>query len=393
MAEDSAALRRFTLKQNGRLASLDGHKPDEDCKFLRNILASAHLNVMLGSAFSIGVVPTLENRESWFRAVESKISSFQGETAWGSALRILKAEYFRSVMFPLDGAGPTGAQVAAVNAFLSLVRDRGTATIPKRINLFTTNYDPLIERSLEKALVSYNDGFVGREHPVFDSSAYSRLQYEQSLFMEYTSQVVTANLLKLHGSLTWRRAENAVEYSSSDETLKACLDGCDGIINLSVLDDVRELVKYKCDDGGLAQLEDAAHALSPAATALLGRFGARYDSTLCIVNPTKRKFEETLLERSYYDLLRIYANELDRNNALLLVFGFSFADEHIRDLTVRAARSNPKLIVLISCYSTDAAGDFDQLFKGCENVILLVPEDGERLGLDVFAKGLSWLSR
>ena len=61
--------------------------------------------------------------------------------------------------------------------------------------------------------------------------------------------------------------------------------------------------------------------------------------------------------------------------------------------TVRAAKSNPKLIVLISCYSMDAAGDFERLFKGCENVILLVPEDGEHLGLDVFAKGLSWLSR
>jgi len=393
MAEDPAALRRFTLKQDGKLASLDGHKTDEDCKFLRNILASAHLNMMLGSAFSIGVVPTLEMRESWFCAVESKISGCQDEPVWGDALRMLKAEYFRSVMLPLDGEDPTDGQVAAIKAFLGLVRDRGTTTIPKRINLFTTNYDPLIERSLEKALVSYNDGFVGREHPVFDSSAYSRLQYEQSLFMEYTSQVVTANVMKPHGSLTWRRAENAVEYSSADETLKTCLDGCEGIVDLPVLDGVRKLVRHECDDRGLAQLEDAARVLSPADAALLARFGDRYDSTLCIVNPTKRKFEETLLERSYYDLLRIYANELDRNNALLLVFGFSFADEHIRDLTVRAAKSNPKLIVLISCYSTDAAGDFERLFKGCENVILLVPEDGECLGLDVFAKGLAWLSR
>ena len=393
MAEDPAALRRFTLNQEGKLVSLDGHKPEEDCKFLRNILASAHLNMMLGSAFSIGVVPTLEMRESWFCAVESKISGCQDEAVWSDALRMLKAEYFRSVMLPLDGADPTDGQIAAIKAFLGLVRDRGTATIPKRINLFTTNYDPLIERSLENVLVSYNDGFVGREHPVFDSSAYSRLQYEQSLFMEYTSQVVTANVLKPHGSLTWRRAESAVEYSSSDETLKACLDGCDDIIDLPVLDDVRELVRHKCDDGGLALLEDAAHALSPADAALLARFEDRYDLTLCIVNPTKRKFEETLLERSYYDLLRIYANELDRNNALLLVFGFSFADEHIRDLTVRAAKSNPKLIVLISCYSTDAARDFERLFKSCENVILLVPEDGECLGLDVFAKGLAWLSR
>lgn len=393
MAEDPVALRRFAFCQDGHLALLDGHMPDEDCKLLRNILASAHLNVLLGSAFSIEVVPTLENRESWFCAVESKIAGNQDETVWSDVLRILKAEYFRSVMLPLDGAGPTNGQIAAINALLGLVRNRGTATIPKRINLFTTNYDPLIERSLEKGLVSYNDGFVGREHPVFDSSAYSRLQYEQSLFMEYTSQVVTANVIKPHGSLTWRRGENEVEYSTADETLKACLDGCADILNLLVLDEARELVRCDCDDSRIVRLEDASRALNPADQALLTRFDNQYDSTLCIVNPTKRKFEETLLERSYYDLLRIYANELDRNNALLLVFGFSFADEHIRDLTVRAAKSNPKLIILISCYSSSAADNFEQLFLGCENVVLLVPEDGENLGLDVFARSLTWLSR
>lgn len=393
MADDPAALRRFTLGQDGKLVSPDGHNLDEDCKFLRNVLASAHLNLMLGSAFSIDVVPTLEMRESWFCSVESEISSNRNVAVWRDALRMLKAEYFRSVMLPLDGADPTDSQITAINAFLGLVRDRGTATIPKRINLFTTNYDPLIERSLEKALVSYNDGFVGREHPVFDSSAYSRLQYEQSLFMEYTSQVVTANVIKPHGSLTWRRGKDEVGYSSADETLKACLEGCDGILKLAVLDDVRKLVKNDCDDISLAPLDDDVLALSPDDKALLARFEEQYDSTLCIVNPTKRKFEETLLERSYYDLLRIYANELDRNNALLLVFGFSFADEHIRDLTVRAAKSNPKLIILISCYSSSAADEFERLFKGCENVILLVPEDGESLGLDVFARGLVWLSR
>lgn len=393
MPADPTVLRRFTLGQNGHLIPTEGHRLDEDCKFLRNILASAHLNIMLGSAFSIEVVPTLGKRESWLCAVELKIADNQNETVWSDALRLLKAEYFCSVMLPLNGASPTDGQVAAINAFLGLIRNRGTATIPKRINLFTTNYDPLIERSLEKGLVSYNDGFVGRECPVFDSSAYSRLQYEQSLFMEYTSQVITANVIKPHGSLTWRRGENEVEYSAADETLKLCLDGCANIPDLPVLEDVRELVGHDCDDSCIAQLEHVACMLNHADQVLLACFEERYDSMLCIVNPSKRKFEETLLERSYYDLLRIYANELDRNNALLLVFGFSFADEHIRDLTVRAAKSNPKLIILISCHSSDAADDFEQLFLGCENVILLVPEDGERLGLDVFTRGLTWLSR
>ncbi|MGO5455365.1 SIR2 family protein [Collinsella sp. LCP19S3_D5] len=322
---------------------------------------------------------------------EKKLES-SSNNVWEFALRLLKAEYFRSVMLPLETKAPTTDQANALRSLLGLIRGRGTTTIPKRINLFTTNYDPLIERALDRYSASYNDGFVGREHPKFDSSAYSRLQYEQSLFMEYKAQVVTTNVIKPHGSLTWRRDGESVMYSNPSDTLQACLSGCEDIRTLSVLDDIRGLVMNDCDDSSLGDLEGQALRLSKEEKTLLTRFEEQYDSTLCIVNPTKKKFRETVLEHYYYDLLRIYANELDRNNALLLVFGFSFADEHIRDLTVRAARSNPKLLIFVSCYKADDAGSYENLFTDCDNVILFVPKEGLRLGLDVFTRGLSCLS-
>lgn len=385
-------LRRFTLGRNGQFLDSDGLPSDDDSKFLRNALSCGHINVLLGSGFSAGVVPTLEGRESWFRAVEEKKLESSNDV-WESALRLLKAEYFRSVMLPLETKAPTPDQASALRSLLSLVRGRGTTTIPKRINLFTTNYDPLIERALDKFSASYNDGFVGREQPKFDSSAYSRLQYEQSLFMEYKAQVATTNVIKPHGSLTWRKDGEGVMYSNPGNTLQACLSGCEDIRTLSVLDDVRGLVKNDCDDSSLGDLEGQALFLSKDEKTLLTRFEERYDSTLCIVNPTKKKFGETVLERYYYDLLRIYANELDRNNALLLVFGFSFADEHIRELTVRAARSNPKLLIFISCYRAEDADGYEDYFADCDNVILLIPEDVAELGLDVFTRGLSCLSK
>lgn len=392
MGMEPFKLRRFTLGRNGQFLDSDGLPSDDNSKFLRNALSCGHINVLLGSGFSAGVVPTLEGRESWFRAVEEKKLESSTNDVWESALRLLKAEYFRSVMLPLETKVPTPDQASALRSLLGLVRDRETTTIPKRINLFTTNYDPLIERALDGHSASYNDGFVGREHPKFDSSAYSRLQYEQSLFMEYKAQVATTNVIKPHGSLTWRRDGESVMYSNPGGTLQACLSGCEDIRTLSVLDDVRGLVKNDCDDSSLGNLEGQALWLSEEEKTLLARFEEQYDSTLCIVNPTKKKFGETVLERYYYDLLRIYANELDRNNALLLVFGFSFADEHIRELTVRAARSNPKLLIFISCYKADDAGSYEDHFVDCDNVILLVPEDGLKLGLDVFARGLSCLS-
>lgn len=363
-------------------------RDDFDSRFLRNALSSGHLNVLLGSGFSCEVVPTLGCRESWFCEAANYV-----DRAPEGASGLLKLEYFSSVMRPLEYAKPTLAQVGALNTFMHLVRDRGTATIPRRINLFTTNYDPLIERSLEMTQTPYNDGFVGRERPTFSSSSYSRLQCEQSLFMEYTMQVATANVIKPHGSLTWKRSIHGIEYACVPDVLASCVNGCESILELSCIADIQALIKDEFSNEGMDALAQVLQSLTADERSSLTAFESAYDSTLCIVNPTKRKFEETLLEQSYYDLLRIYANELDRNNAVLLVFGFSFADEHIRDLTIRAAQSNPKLLIIVSCYELKDAQLFADTFASCDNVILLAPEKGKRLDLETFARGIACLTR
>jgi hypothetical protein len=66
-----------------------------------------------------------------------------------------------------------------------------------------------------------------------------------------------------------------------------------------------------------------------------------------IVNPSKKKFKDTVLNETHYDLLRIYSNELEKENSVLFVMGFSFADEHIRELTLRVANTNPTSIIYI----------------------------------------------
>lgn len=351
---------------------------DQRAKFLRNVFASGHINVLLGSAFSVGVVPTLGKRESWFQSLDEKLRGCPGDGVWGCARGLLRAEYFRSVMLPLRGVRPYASQLDFIAAVANLVSKRGTTTIPKRVNFFTTNYDPMIELSLEELGLPFNDGFSGRMNPVLDPSTFSRLMCEQSLFMEYTSQVMTANVLKSHGSLTWRKTkEGGIAYSNVDDILDSCYGGFENVVDSSEVDEVARFVGGECDENGLNSLCGLAAGLSADTRDAVNRFAATYDSTLCIVNPAKRKFEETVLEQSYYDLLRIYANELDRNNALLLVFGFSFADEHILELTKRALRSNPKLIVLISCHTENDAEWYSSLFRDADTVHLLVPEEGE----------------
>lgn len=297
---------------------------EENAKFLRKVFASAHINVLLGSGFSGSVVPVLQGRESWFQTVDEHIRDCPGNERemWLSARALLRAEYFKSIMHPLCEADATELQKAFVASACRLIENRGTTTLPKRVNFFTTNYDPLIELSLESLGVPFNDGFVGRGKPRFDPSAFSRLMCEQSLFMEYTSQVTTANVLKAHGSLTWRRVggfdRKEIAYSSVESTLDDCIEGYEGVLDFPAISELTALVKGSCDAVLLQSFKELVSGLSDDDVDLLQAFGKSYDSTLCIVNPAKRKFEETVLEQSYYDLLRIYANELDRKTRCFL---------------------------------------------------------------------------
>jgi hypothetical protein len=62
------------------------------------------------------------------------------------------------------------------------------------VELFTTNYDTLIEQGLERRQVRYFDGFVGAVRPFFDHDAIESNDMPPSW----------SRLWKLHGSINWR---------------------------------------------------------------------------------------------------------------------------------------------------------------------------------------------
>lgn len=81
-------------------------------------------------------------------------------------------------------------------------------------------------------------------------------------------------------------------------------------------------------------------------------------------------------------MLRLYANELEKENSVLFIMGFSMADEHIRDITFRAINSNPTLKVFICSYTTEAKDIIENLsqdkidLSNFHNVELLNPIEG-----------------
>ena len=102
---------------------------------------------------------------------------------------------------------------------------------------------------------------------------------------------------------------------------------------------------------------------------------------LSIVNPNKDKFRHTLLNQTYYEMLRIYSNELEKENTVLFVMGFSFADEHIREITLRAANSNPTMMIYIFAYSSKSKADIQSKFDSKniknKNIVIVGPETKE----------------
>jgi len=108
---------------------------------------------------------------------------------------------------------------------------------------------------------------------------------------------------------------------------------------------------------------------------------AAYEKLLIVINPTKEKFRFTLLNHIYYDLLRMFSNELEKENSVLFVMGFSFADEHIREIALRAANSNPTLIIYILAHSSDSKkelnGRLDAANCRNRNIEIIAPDQKE----------------
>ena len=97
---------------------------------------------------------------------------------------------------------------AASTPYHSLAEYVGRHRSPST-ELFTTNYDVLLEEALEHHQVPYFDGFVGSSRPFFDQKAIEDGEVPQRW----------ARLWKLHGSINWRfnRASKAVVRTNRED--------------------------------------------------------------------------------------------------------------------------------------------------------------------------------
>jgi hypothetical protein len=325
---------------------------------LKRVIQDCHLNFLLGAGLSTPYLKTLGNIEHMLTAIDELAVAKDVRTLMQC---VVYKHYFNGVMAKNPDIIREDASclptLEAYRAFIRLINTllirRKNTLLGKEVNLFTTNIDVFLEKAIEDIGVECNDGFNGRFSPIFSPSHFRKSRSKRSPHFDNVSELPVINLLKLHGSLTWETRNNRIAFAHS-------LDGVNRIAELPVPDGVFPTID---NDASIDNLHAWAAAQPPHEA--VSTFAAAYEQLL-IVNPTKEKFHHTLLNATYYDLMRLFSNELEKHNAVLFVMGFSFADEHLREIVIRAANANPTLLVYVVGYSQEATDAIKGHFAGVQ---------------------------
>lgn len=348
-----------------------------------------NLNFLLGSGASFGLFPTLAlkilNNDGEPHTVETLATSF---TENDSKFTLVFMHYYATCIKPVIEFNLAAAKVdqdkqtvisnyvAFLETTLQLLQRR--KSMEKRCNIFTTNYDGCIahiaDSLFERANVDFvlNDGARGFHRRFLQARNFNSFLCQTGVFERHTLGIPQINLIHLHGSVYWHKevASIRVEYKPRpvDEIMSEAT--ADKLAPFSAcLNDksktVADLPKIELSEQEKSQFWNAYKQLP-------------------IVNPTKWKFHETVFEEHYYQMLRLLSYELEKPNAVLVTFGFSFADEHILNLVQRSL-SNPTLQVFICCFNQTEVSRLQLNFGTYGNVqCVSIPESEGVLDFTAF---------
>lgn len=325
-------------------------KIDEEGGDIRKTLArsfqSGNVNFLIGSGASMPAIPAAGQ-------IEQEIADLF-EAGDEEQARLRMYNFLASVQEPsndmisgvdkADNAQTLARYTAYLGMVENILSERRTTLLPKQATIFTTNYDLFIEKaSVSFPAFKLNDGFTRvpslDNRMEYSSRNFFNTTYNTGNLYNYKVEIPSINLIKLHGSLSWKRDGGEIVYSVATRDI-------------------------------LPEEKTAAQI-------------AQFNEGYAVVLPQTTKFRTTLMDRNYYELLRIYANELDRENTLLVTFGFSFGDEHIRDITRRALK-NPTLRLVAFAFSEADRDSFEDIFSGHNNVDIIAPSEGANIDFEKF---------
>lgn len=350
-----------------------------DHQELQKIIECCHLNFLIGSGASRPFLGTLGT-------IEQLLTSLAEDKAITDDDRLIidasiKKRYFEVAIrgnLELDKTDSYLEQTKSnyrsfYTTINTILLKRQTNLISRQANVFTSNMDLFHEQTFERCGITYNDGFSGRLSPVFRTENFNNSIRKTSLHFEYQSEVPSFNLFKIHGSVNWNMQSNGeIHYDNNLEILS-------DVKNCAL--DKKDLIDIEYEIPGFpgawlnyttAELQDQVKSRNIKKNISHIKFIEAYDK-LAMINPTKDKFESTTTKLNFYELLRMYSNTLEKENSVLITFGFSFADEHIREITLRVSKANPTLLIIIFAFDESAKASIELLLPSRNNIKILSP--------------------
>lgn len=198
------------------------------------------------------------------------------------------------------------------------------------VEIFTTNYDLLFEEAMEQASVPFFDGFIGSVNPFFSPESVEADDLKSECYA-YPPKSWT-RIWKIHGSINW-------------------------IMTINPLDKKKRISRLSsCEPNPGDEL---------------------------MIFPSRDKYTESrkLPFLTYQDRLRRFVST---GEALLVVSGYSFFDEHLNEILFQGLRSNPRLSIIALMFGdpvevegetklklSETLCDFGKLYK---NLSVLGPD-------------------
>ena len=365
-------------------------------KELTYYIQSANINFLIGSGASRPYLATLGSIEKLLTRLNDDMHSHH-EAKYKIAEASIYKAFYDSVIAPnrFFGYGSDYRETKSnyqnyLIIWNNLLNKRHSRILNKQLNIFTTNIDLMIEDAANRMGIELNDGFRGSINPVYDEANFMKSIMQTSIHFQHTSEIPVFNLLKIHGSINWKEQENRIVHEcfwnySVDEEIKKM--GDDRFINLfNIGSDGRKTEKTYEQIIEEAEKLESSYDNSEYDASEYNAFITTYKKFI-IINPTQRKFAETVLDYHFYELMRLYSNALEKENSVLFVVGFSFADEHIATLTRRSAENNPTLKVIIFAYCDEEEESFKKnigIDSTCvnNNILIITPTKIKELNVD-----------
>lgn len=157
--------------------------------------------------------------------------------------------------------------------------------------VFTTNYDLIIEKSLEASQIPYFDGFVGSYEPFFWQGSIDKFVTKNDLTQNWI------RLWKIHGSLSWFWKQDSKTNSQR-------------IIRVGKIENIKD------------------------------------EENELVIYPSKEKYDLSKKQPfiAYFDRLKNY---LISGELLFVFLGYSFSDQHINEIIFNSLRQNNRLTALV----------------------------------------------